>query len=237
MPPIRAKEPPTWSGNRPSGPPHYGSWASSIEAAVGRLGSMKVQRGSDLKHLSRGFTLIELMVVIALLAIIASVAAPNLRAVVVRNKVANVGNEFASALQQARALAVSRNSCMSLCVASANNATTCAATDVADADFLANGWLIFQNPTCDATATNPAGADIAGTVLQQRSGEASGYTLQPSSSALNIVLFDPRGYANLTATGNFQIQPPAGVASSYRRTVCLDAAGRPTVRQYSANCN
>lgn len=190
-----------------------------------------------MKHLSRGFTLIELMTVLALLAIIASLAAPDLRAMVVRNKVANVGNEFASALQQARALAVSRNSCVSLCVASANNATTCADTSVADADFLANGWLIFQNPTCDVAATDPADADVGGTVLQQRSGEASGYALQPSVSALNIVVFDPRGYANLTATGNFQIQPPAGVASTLRRTVCLDAAGRPTVRQYSATCS
>lgn len=190
-----------------------------------------------MKHLSRGFTLIELLTVIALLAIIASLAAPALQAVVARNKVANVGNEFASALQQTRALAVSRNSCVSLCVASASNATTCTATGTANADFLATGWLIFQNPACDAAATDPASASVGGTVLQQRSGEASGYTLKPSSAALNIVLFDPRGYANLTATGNFQIQPPTGVASSYRRTICLDAAGRPTVRQYSATCS
>ena len=168
---------------------------------------MQVHLGSDLKHLSRGFTLIELMVVIALLAIIASLAAPSLRAVVVRNKVANVGNEFAAALQQARALAVSRNSCMSLCAASANNATTCAAANAAVADFLANGWLIFQNPGCDATKTDPA-ADAAGPVLQQRSGESGNYGLVPSDPLLNIVLFDPRGYANLSGSGNFQIAPP-----------------------------
>ena len=177
------------------------------------------------------------MVVVALLAIIASLAAPDLRAVVARNKVANLGNEFVASLQQARALAVSRNSCMSICVASANAAATCAATTANNTDFMATGWLIFQNPACDATATDPAAASVAGTVLQQRAGESACYTLKPSSPALNIVLFDPRGYANLSATGNFQIQPPSGVSSSYRRTVCLDAAGRASVRQYTANCS
>ncbi len=194
-----------------------------------------------MKHLSRGFTLVEVLVVIALLAIIASLAAPDLRSAMVRNKVANLGNEFSTALQQARALAVSRNSCMTLCVASANNATTCTATTVANADFLANGWLIFQNPACDAAATDPAASTVGGTVLQQRSAEASGYTLKPSGTALNIVLFDPRGYANLSGSGNFQIAPPSSVSTvhgqDYRRTICVDAAGRPTVRQYSANCS
>jgi type IV fimbrial biogenesis protein FimT len=192
---------------------------------------------SQLKHPARGFTLIELLVVVALVAIIASLAAPDLRAVVARNKVANLGNEFVAALQQARALAVSRNSCMSICVASANTATTCAATSNSSTDFMATGWLIFQNPACDATATDPASSSVGGTVLQQRAGESAGYTLKPSSAALNIVLFDPRGYANLSATGNFQIQPPSGVGSSYRRTVCLDAAGRASVRQYTADCS
>jgi len=204
-------------------------------------GFQKVHQRSVLKHLSRGFTLVELLVVIALLGIIASLAAPDLRSAIVRSKVAGLGNEFALALQQARALAVSRNSCVSLCVASANNATTCTATTVANADFLANGWLIFQNPACDATATDPASASVGGTVIQQRSAESSGYTLKPSGTALNIVLFDPRGYANLSGSGFFQIAPPSSVSTisgkDYRRTICVDAAGRPTVRQYAASCS
>jgi type IV fimbrial biogenesis protein FimT len=194
-----------------------------------------------LKHLSRGVTLIELLVVIALMGIIASLAAPDLRSAIVRSKVAGIGNEFALALQQARALAVSRNSCVSLCVASANNATKCTDTTVANADFLANGWLIFQNPACDASATDPSASGIGGTVIQQRSGEASGYSLNPSGTALNIVLFDPRGYANLSSSGTFQISPPGSVSTisgnDYRRTVCVDAAGRPTVRKYTASCS
>ena len=188
-----------------------------------------------MRNLSRGFTLIELLTVIALLAIIGALAAPDLRAFVVRNKVAGVSNEFSGALQQARALAVSRNSCVSLCAASSNNAGTCMDNDVEDVNFLAVGWLIFQNPGCDATKTDPADA-VAGPILQQRSGEAGVYVLKASAPELNIVLFDPRGYANLAAVGNFQIEPPAGSDPSYRRTICLDAAGRSTVRQFVDPC-
>lgn len=184
-----------------------------------------------MRHLTRGFTLIELMTVIALIALISALAAPDLRAFMVRNKVSSVSNEFSAALQQARALAVSRNSCVSLCAASSNNATTCMANDEDDVNFLATGWLIFQNPGCVADKTDPATA-VAGPVLQQRSGEDSSYFLRASDAELNIVLFDPRGYANLGVTGNFQVEPPAGTDSSYRRTICLDTAGRSTVRKY-----
>lgn len=202
---------------------------------MARTNRIEPLRSTGLRHLPRGFTLIEMMTVVALIAIIAALAAPDLRAFVVRNKVASVGNEFSAALQQARALAVSRNSCVSLCAASSNNATTCMDTDAEDVNLLANGWLIFQNPGCDATKTDPSDAPV-GAVLQQRSGEANNYALVPSDPLLNIVLFDPRGYANLAAAGNFQVQPPPGSNASYRRSVCLDAAGRATVRQFTDSC-
>ena len=207
----------------------------------GAHGFQKVHQRSDLKHLSRGFTLVELLVVIALLGIIASLAAPDLRGAIVRSKVAGLGNEFAMALQQARALAVSRNSCMTFCVASANNATTCAALNAATANFVANGWLIFDNPACDSTATDPASASVGGTVLQQRSGEASGYSLmRPNNPKNNMVLFDPRGNP-IVGSGTFLIQPPSSVSTlngqDYRRLVCIDVTGRPTVRQYAASCS
>lgn len=185
---------------------------------------------------ARGFTLIELMTVITVLAIIAALAAPSLRAFVVRNKVAGVSNEFTAALQQARALAVSRNSCVSLCAAESNGAGTCSDIDAGDVNFLNTGWLIFQNPGCVADKLDPTDAP-AGIVLQQRAGEASGYALTVSDPAWNIVMFDPRGYANLSGAGSFQVEPPTGTDGSYRRTICLDAAGRATVRQYDASCS
>lgn len=181
---------------------------------------------------SSGFTLIELLTVIALVAIVATLAAPGMQAFLMRNRVASLSNEFTSALQQTRALAISKNSCVSLCASTTVDQTNtgfCANT--ATDDFQA-GWLIFQNPTCDALQTVPT---AAGDVLVSRTGEANRYSIRPSVAALNNVMFDPRGFANLAATGNFQIATPNADAD-YRRTVCLDAAGRATVRKYTASC-
>ena len=170
------------------------------------------------------------MTVVAVLVIIGALAAPEMRRMLVRNKVASIGNEFAAALQQARALAVNRNTCASLCVASSSNALTC--TAAAGADFQSNGWIIFQNPSCNAAAMT---ADAASGTVVQRTGDVGPYTLKASNASLNVVLFDPRGYANLAAAGNFQVLP-TGMDDSYKRLVCLDAAGRATVRLYSSNC-
>jgi type IV fimbrial biogenesis protein FimT len=192
-----------------------------------------VQHARNSTRSARGFTLIESLVVIAILVVIGAIAAPNLRAFMVRNKVASMSNELTTALTQARALAVSRNSCVSLCVANASNSTTCAGTATIT-DYQTNGWVLFQNPQCNAAAT--AAATSPNTVLQQRTGESNSYTMKPTNANWNIVMFDPRGYANLTATGNFEIIPPGSMDSSYKRKVCLDAAGRPTVRSFSSTC-
>ncbi|RQP26860.1 GspH/FimT family pseudopilin [Piscinibacter terrae] len=181
----------------------------------------------------RGFTLIELLVTISILAVIGALAAPNLRTFVVRNKVASMSNELVAALSQGRSLAIAKNSCVSVCVASASNSSSCAGT-AAVSDYQANGWIVFRNPQCNAASTT-AGTS-PNVILQQRTGESNNYTMKPTNASWNIVMFDPRGYANLTASGKFEIVPPGTLDASYKRIVCLDAAGRPTVRSFSSSC-
>jgi type IV fimbrial biogenesis protein FimT len=65
---------------------------------------------------NKGFTLIELMVTIAIVAILAMLAAPSLRDLMVKNEFASVGNEFNGSIMRARNEAVSRNSCVTMCM-------------------------------------------------------------------------------------------------------------------------
>lgn len=170
----------------------------------------------------------------AILAIVLAAAVPGMRSFVVGSKVASISNEFSSALLQTRALAVAKNSCASIC-ASTNLTATGGTCSNSATDNFQGGWLIFVNPACNENQTTPT--DAGGLLTVIRRGESDGYSITRESGAKSVVMFDPRGFANLTATGRFQVNAPSGADDSSRRTICIDTAGRTTVRKYTtADC-
>jgi type IV fimbrial biogenesis protein FimT len=72
-----------------------------------------------------GFSLVELMVTLAVVAILAAVATPSLVSVVNNNRLAAQSNEMVASLQIARSEAVRMNAQVSLC--RSTNGTSCAA--------------------------------------------------------------------------------------------------------------
>ncbi|HUG23253.1 GspH/FimT family pseudopilin [Piscinibacter sp.] len=179
---------------------------------------------------SRGFTLIEALTTVAVLVVLASLAAPGLQNFVTRNKVASISNEFSSALQQTRALAISKNTCASFCASKTVKGDGNESCD-ADSDNFQAGWIIFENPTCSAAQADPEanGAQVS----SLRRGDDTAYKIAPSDEALTIVMFDPRGFANLAAAGHFEVIPPSE-DESLKRVICIDAAGRATVRKWKS---
>lgn len=76
---------------------------------------------------SRGFTLVELMVVLAVLAIAVGIGVPAFNGITLRNRLAASANEVVAALQTARMEAVRRNRRVVLCPTTSG--TTCAGTN------------------------------------------------------------------------------------------------------------
>jgi type IV fimbrial biogenesis protein FimT len=102
-----------------------------------------------------GFTLIELMVTLAVAAIALGIAIPSFNQTMRNNSSNALGNEFSTALNYARSEAIKRAKRVSICASS--NGTSCLA-----ANNWKQGWLVFVD---DAAADNTANPTV-GTVLR-----------------------------------------------------------------------
>jgi type IV fimbrial biogenesis protein FimT len=174
-----------------------------------------------------GVTLIELMTVLAVLAILSSLAAPSMREFLIRNRSAAVANEFVATILRARSEAVNRNMCVTVCRSTlANTPARC--------DSGSNwqvGWIAFANASCDATASAPAGDDL----FVQAGPLDSSFSLVSSATNADKILFLPSGNARAGDAGRFDLQYRSETRSS-NRGICLGVLGRTRMVSMGGTC-
>lgn len=87
-----------------------------------------------------GFTLVELMVALAVAAILLTIAAPNFRDFLLNNRLAGATNEFIAAANLARSEAIKRGRDATVCVS--NDSMSAAPTCTGGNDW-GDGWLVW----------------------------------------------------------------------------------------------
>ena len=165
-----------------------------------------------------GFTLVELMITLAVMVILISIATPGFIGVAQNNRAATQANELLSALHIARSEAATRGVPVSVC-ASANTTSCAGASD------WAQGWIVFT----DAVA--PSGSVDAGdAVLRTSPGLVGGATLtaRRGGTPVSFVRYFPLGFLDTTADVQFQLRVPKCVRDS-NRDVVISPAGKPGV--------
>ncbi len=89
-----------------------------------------------------GFTLLELIVTIAVASIILGIAVPSFRAMSINNRLATQANDIVGAINLARSEAIKRNRSVSLCRVRDGNDTTCeTSSELVQRDILAEGTI------------------------------------------------------------------------------------------------
>lgn len=130
----------------------------------------------------QGFTLIELMVTIAVLAIILGIAVPSFTTQIRNSRSVTLGEEFNSALNYARSEAVKRGGLVSICASNAAG-TGCG-------DDWTNGWLAFVD-----AADETSNSVVVNELLRhwETLGNDLSVTVNRGGSAVNFVRFNPQG--------------------------------------------
>lgn len=93
----------------------------------------------------RGFSLLELMIVITVMAILLAIAVPSFREVMQRSQVSSASNELLASISYARTEAITRGQIVSMCPST--DSSTCVAGST-----LETGWMIYTYPAGAASA-------------------------------------------------------------------------------------
>lgn len=135
--------------------------------------------------MQNGFSLIELMVTLAIAAIVLTIGVPSFQAYTQNNQQTITVNELATALQLARNNAISRRVRVTLCKSS--DGATCP-SGAGSGDWT-QGWLMFTDPNNNSTL------DAGETQLRVHGAVTGTATLIGNNNVVNKVSFDAKGIA------------------------------------------
>jgi type IV fimbrial biogenesis protein FimT len=151
------------------------------------------------KPSNRGFTLIEMMVAIAVLVILAMIAVPSFREASLSSQLRSSANDFIASANFARSEAIKRGTTVTMCVSA--DGSSCGAGG------WEQGWIVLSGTT----------------VLQHESAAPSGFKVSALGSVANLS-FQPIGVGATPATLTVCRATPT--VGSQERVVTLDATGR-----------
>jgi len=147
-----------------------------------------------------GFTLLELMVTLAVAAILLGIAVPSLGDATLGGKLAASANDLVAGVAMGRSEAIKRNAVTSLCVSS--NGTSCGSGG------WEQGWIVISGST----------------VIQKHPAAPTGFKV---TSSVAKVDFQPTGVGNTQATITVCRSAPS--AGYQERVVNVSATGRAYV--------
>lgn len=166
---------------------------------------------------TKGFTLIELMVTVAIAAIIVGMGVPAMSSFLDTNRRAAAVNSFVTDVQRARSTAASRDSTVVMCTAV--DGTGCTGVTNWEA-----GWMLFIDSNGNDTFD-------AATDTSLSFHEPAGGVTMPGNGGTGLLRFSP-GF--LSMTGNLSVAVCVDNVNENGRRVIVSNTGRPRLTEMTA---
>ena len=173
----------------------------------------------------RGFTLVELMVTVAVAAILISVAVPSFRNMIISNRLSTISSDLADVMSLARSESIKRNRPITFCRASAANKHVCSTGKIW------SHWIIKQN----MDSSEPDDVISRGSISSYN-GSIEVTTANLTDSKIS---FSTDGLARSNAaplsSARITVCTTSGIADPIRHTN-IGAASKVTITKDSGDC-
>jgi len=168
------------------------------------------------KH--RGFTLIELMVVIAIVAILTTLAAPSFKAMIQSSNMTSTVNTFLADMRFARSESIRRGGGVVMCPSANSESSAASCTGSSGWE---GGWIIFQdlNNTNTRTANEP--------ILRVQGPITAVNTIEAFSST--TFQFTATGRLSLASATHLTFGSPPIYGTPAQRVICIGMGGRARI--------
>ncbi|MDT8991414.1 GspH/FimT family pseudopilin [Curvibacter sp. APW13] len=175
-----------------------------------------------------GFSLVELLVTIAILVILSAVAVPGFQGMMASSSLRAATNDVVAALAQTRSLAIKEGGRVTMCKSA--NGTACATTGDWE-----QGWIIFVDSVRNSPWTN-ASVDTGETVSFYTQALQGNVVVRGNSGASQYVSYSADGLSrqlngsSLAAATIRVCSTSSAIADNQRaRDIAINSTGRVTV--------
>ena len=169
----------------------------------------------------KGFTLAELLITIALGAVLMALGVPAYTTFIQNARQTSSLNELVASLHSARDLAITRNA----------RITVCPSASGADCEAVSwtEGWIVFQDLDGDGSVT---GAETIDRVVDE-----VGIPSITTAEFPNFLIYRPNGrmMVNTVADNTGQLTFCDERGAAHARVLIVDVSGRPRISETQAN--
>lgn len=178
-----------------------------------------------------GFTLIELMVTIAVGVILLTIAAPSFKEIIQNNRLATQVNDFVTALNLARSEAIKRGVRVTVCKSANSTSLTPACSNDNSGSNWQVGWMVFvdsdNNGNCVDANSDGMCDDDNGVILRVYGPLSGGGTLNVGNTVRDWISYLPSGTCQGSGglpNDTFRLCDYRGTSSA--RSIVISFAGR-----------